>query len=203
MGLVTAHDPIFREDLFAQTAGWTPFYSDSRLKQRVRIEAGEAMYTESQLVIGAPVDAVVAKLRGEWTWWRQGRYRNRVEHADGTIEYEHFPLRYIVHVNSTMYPPLKLEGGAWRIHVEISDYMTGTLYFDVIPRTGGSSEIYSRFSGCRVTGPFRVLPYNGHIAARIHLLAERGDFFWPRGTGFVGLIEDFEGPGNQRSAGTI
>ena len=188
------HDAIFHEDLFAQTAGWTAIYSDSRLTQRCRIEPRGAMFTESRLVIGAPVDAVVARLRGEWTWWRKGRYCNRVEHPDGTIQYDHFPLGVDVHVNSIMHPPLKLEPGGWRIRVEISDYMTGTMYFDAIPQADGSSEILSRFSRCWVSGRYRFLPYPGHIAARIQLAAERGRFCWPRGTGFAGLIEELEHP---------
>jgi hypothetical protein len=192
---MSAHDLIFHEELFAQTAGWTPVYSDSRLTQRCRMEPRGAMYTETRLPIRAPVDAVVARLWGEWTWWRKGRYCNRVEHPDGTVQYDHYPFGINVHVNSIMYPPLKLESGGWRIRVEISDYMTGTMYFDVIPRADGSSELVSRFSRCWVSGPYRFLPYPGHIAARIHLAAERGRFVWPRGTGFVGLLEELENPG--------
>ena len=190
-----AHDLIFHEEIFAQTAGWTHVYSDARLTQRCRIEPRGAMYTETRLTIAAPVDAVVAKLRGEWTWWRNGRYCNRVELPDGTIAFEHFPFGHNVHLNSVMHPPLALETGGWRLRVEISDYMTGTTYSDVVPRADGSTELYSRFSRCWVSGPYRFLPYPGHIAVRIHLAAERGRFIWPRGTGFPGLIDELEQPG--------
>ena len=194
---MNSHDEIFREVLFSRIAGWTAIYSDSRLTQRCRIEPRGAMYTESRLLLKAPVDAVVAKLRGEWTWWRKGRYTNRVEHPDGTIQYDHFPLGADVHVNSIMYPPLPLEPGGWRVRVEISDYMTGTMYFDVLPQADGSTELISRFSRCWVSGPYRFLPYPGHIAARIHLAAERGRFPFRAGTGFPGLVEELEHPDRQ------
>ena len=192
-GGVTAHDPIFRDDLFAEPTGWLLFHANGRMTQRLRIEAGGAMFTETRLVIRAPVEAIVAKLQGAWTWWREGQYRNRVERLDGTIQYEHFPLRFMIHVDSTMYPPLPLDREGVRIRIEILDYMSGTLYFDVLPRLDGASEFCSRFAGVRVTGPFRFLPYNGYVAARIHLLAERGDFPYPRGTGFAGLVDELEG----------
>ena len=191
---MNAHDAIFHEDLFEKTTGWTPIYADSRLTQRCRIEPRGAMYTETRLVIQAPVEALVSKLSGDWTWWRKGRYCNRVERPDGLVEYDHYPLGFDVHVKSAMFPPLPLESGGWRIRIDISDYMTGTMYFDVVPRPDGSSELVSRFSKCWVSGRYRFLPYPGHIAARIHLAAERGRFL-PRGTGFAGLIDEFEGKG--------
>ena len=52
-----SHDEIFHEDLFAETAGWTSIYADSRMTQRCRIEPRGAMYTETRLTIRAPVDA--------------------------------------------------------------------------------------------------------------------------------------------------
>lgn len=190
---MNVHDLIFHEELFAETTGWTEIYSDSRITQRCRIEPRGAMFTETRLVIKAAADIIVARLRGEWTWWKKGRYCNRIEYPDGRIRYDHFPFGVDVHVNSIMYPPVRLDPAGWRIRVEISDYMTGTMYFDVIPQGPESSELVSRFSRCWVSGRYRFLPYPGHIAARIHLAAERGRFVWPRGTGFPGLVAELEG----------
>jgi hypothetical protein len=190
---MNAHDLIFHEELFAETAGWTPIYSDDRFTQRARVEPRGAMYSETRLTVAAPAPVVIGKLRAEWTWWKRGRYCNRVERPDGTVRSEHYPFGHNVHVNSIMYPPLDLEGGGVRIRVEISDYMSGTTYYDVLPKPDGTTEIVSRFSRCFVTGPYRFLPCPGHIAVRIHLAAERGRFIWPRGTGFPGLIAELEG----------
>jgi hypothetical protein len=189
---MNVHDFMFHEEIFAQTIGWTPIYSDSRFTQRCRIERGGAMFTETRLAIKAPAEVIVAKLRDEWTWWRNGRYCNRMEHPDGTIQYDHFPFGVFVHVNSVMHPPLELEPAGWRVRVEISHFMAGTMYYDAIPHGGDSTEFVSRFSGCRVSGRFRALLCPGSIAARIHLAAERGRCVWRHGTGFPGLVEELE-----------
>ena len=185
---MSAHDLIFHEELFAQTSGWTHVYADAHITQRCRIEPRGAMYTESRVTLEAPIGVVLEHLKGDWHWWKKGRYCNRQARPDGTVQYDHYPFTYNVHVTSVMHPALPLESGGWRIRVEISDYMSGTTYYDVVPRADGGTEIYSRFSRVFVTGPYRFLPWPGHIAARIHLAAERGRFIFPRGTGYPGLI---------------
>jgi hypothetical protein len=197
---VTEHDAIFREEVFAEPTGWTAWHTGPDMIQRYKILRRNAMYTETRLVIAAPVDAIVAKLRGDWEWWRNGRYRNRVERPDGMVEYDHYPMSNMVHVKSLMYPPMPLGSNGRRIRIEISDYMTGTLYMDVVGRPDGTSELCSRFAAVQVTGPFRFLPYPGHIAAMIHLSAERGTFVWPKGTGFGGLIDELTGAGRGAQA---
>ena len=177
--------------MFESGSAWTELYADTRFRQRYRI-VGKRMYTESVASVHASPDAVCNALRGRWDWWRHGRYEAREERDDGTVHYDFWPTGAGIRVHEVMHAPREAEDGRVRLPIVLSGHANGTAYIDLRTVAQGS-EIIGRFAGVTVAG---LLPrlMGTKLFAINHLLAERGalGFPFPKGTGWVGLIERLE-----------
>jgi hypothetical protein len=183
---------IFEEAMFEPAPAWIELYADARFTQRYRI-VGTRMYTESVAAVHTDVDALCQALRGPWDWWRHGRYEAREEREDGTVHYDLWPTGSAICVHEVMHAPREVAGGSVRLPIVLSGHASGTAYFD-LRETAQGSVMTGRFAGVTLAGFLPRLMGTKRFAIN-HLLAERGalGFPFPKGTGWIGLIERLEG----------
>ncbi len=177
--------------MFERTPAWTELYADARFQQRYRI-VGKRMYTETVASVHADIDTICHALRGRWDWWQHARYEAREEHDDGTVHYDLWPTGSGIRVHEVMHAPRVIEDGGLRLPIQLSGHANGTAYID-LRRVEQGSEMTGRFAGVTTAGLLARL-MGTKLFAINHLLAERGalGFPFPKGTGWVGLIERLE-----------
>ncbi|MDA1016510.1 MAG: hypothetical protein O3A00_18900 [Planctomycetota bacterium] len=187
---------VFHDAVFDHDERWITLFDGERFQQRYFID-GPLMFTETTTSIRASVDAVRDAICGPWDWWHHGRCENRQVRNDGKVEYDLWPVRYGIHVHETSYPPVAIDGGGWRVRIDLSDHAIGVAYFDIRPETDESTiertRLSGRFAGVRIHG-FLPRCFGTKGFAIRHLRAERGEPGFPfrKGTGWVGLIERLE-----------
>ncbi len=191
---MSADDPsVYRLEVFEPSPAWTLLYQDDRFRQRYRIEDGK-IFCETVARISAQPDEVRDRLRGSWDWWENGCYENRRELSDGRVSYDLWPVGKLrgVHVHETIYPPVPLDGGGWRLRIDFEHHCKGVAYFEIHPTRDGC-DLVGRFAGVEIAGLLPRLMGVKRFCLN-HLAAERGgmSFPFPHGTGWAGLIARLE-----------
>ncbi len=81
---------LFEEPLSAP--GWVSFFADGVFRQRYLIAAGDHnLFCETSMRVAASPDAVLAAIRGPWSWWAHGAQDERRVQPDGTVTYVLWP----------------------------------------------------------------------------------------------------------------
>jgi hypothetical protein len=189
--------PIFRDDLFDNTAGeWVQSHSDEHFQQRYLREDGP-IYCETLLTVhgNTDTDAAIGLICGPWDWWEHGRITDFKMNGDGSSDQILSPVWwFITRVGLHIFPPVDLPDlKGRRTPLMLTDHFTGPSSMDVYPDEGGDAmTIRGRFHGVEYHVP--VIP--NQVAEGLHLDAEAGTMPipFPKGTGWVGLLHKLEAP---------
>jgi len=189
----TGHLDDYEERFFDQKNGWTPLYDKYPWTQRYRLVpvpgSKTLLYSESTLLIHADKEDISEALRQPWDWWLHGRYADRVQHTDGTIDFTMAPVYTALTTKYKMFKPEHLPNGHVRLRLELSGDVNGVQYFLLEPLEDGTVRLYDRYAGV-------VKHHIGIRAENVlagHLKGVSGTIPFLPGTGMGGLKKKCEG----------